>query len=263
MIRPRIGITCDLTQSQFPEEPTERDHHTLMDAYVISVQKSGGIPILLPSMEDEKDALAYLDILDALIISGGGHDIDPEFFGEMRLPECGPPNKKRATFELSICRGALSRDMPVLGICGGMQVLGVAAGGTLVQDIATQVENAVPHIPEDPETVTYMFHPVNVMPSTTLEETIGSGPHTVNSHHHQSIKDIGSRMRLAAQSEDGVVEAIECASCRFFLGVQWHPESMAAYGYGDSGTSDHLFARLIAEARDYALDVGARRFELA
>jgi putative glutamine amidotransferase len=262
MIRPRIGITCDLNKREFPEEPKERDRHCLMDAYVLAVQKSGGLPLLLPSLGGECSALAYLDGLDALIISGGGHDIDPELFGEKRLPECGPPNRKRAEFELSICRGALSRDMPVLGICGGMQVLNVAAGGTLVQDIDTEVKKPLPHRPKNTKKATYTFHPVEIL-SSNLEAIIGSGPHTVNSHHHQTAKDLGSGVRLAARSPDGVIEAIECISHRFVFGVQWHPESMAVYGYGDSVTSEHLFARLIDEARDYALDAGARRFELA
>ena len=233
-----------------------------MDAYVLTVQKSGGLPLLLPSLDNECSALAYLDSLDALIISGGGHDIDPEVFGEKRLPECGPPNSKRAEFELSICRGALSRDMPVLGICGGMQVLNVAAGGTLVQDIDAQWEKPLHHRPKNSKKDTYTFHPVEIL-SSNLEAIIGSGPHTVNSHHHQSVKELGPGMRKAAQSPDGVIEAIECVSHRFILGVQWHPESMAAYEYGDSLTSEHLFARLIDEARDYALDAGVRRYELA
>ncbi|MEE9255777.1 MAG: gamma-glutamyl-gamma-aminobutyrate hydrolase family protein [bacterium] len=262
MIRPRIGITCDLTQRKFPEEPKERDRHSLMDAYVHCITKAGGIPILLPSMEDEKDARSLIEMLDALVISGGGHDIDPELYGERHQPECGPPNAKRAGFELSICRGALSRDMPVLGICGGIQALNVAAGGTLIQDIGTQIDEPLPHIPEDTKKATYTYHPIEVL-SSNLEATIGSGPYTVNSHHHQSVKDLGSGMRVAAQSPDGVIEAIECASCRFVLGVQWHPESMAAYGYGDSDTSEHIFARLIDEAREFATDAGARRFELA
>ncbi|HBK81425.1 MAG TPA: hypothetical protein DDZ83_17455 [Nitrospinae bacterium] len=262
MIRPRIGITCNLTKRRFPEEPFERDRHSLMDAYVHAISKAGGVPILLPSMEEEKDALSLIEVMDALVISGGGHDIDPEIFGEMRRPECGPPNAKRAGFELSICRGALSRDLPVLGICGGMQVLNVAAGGTLVQDIATQIDNPLVHLPEDTEKDTYTFHSIEAL-SSNLEATIGSGPHTVNSHHHQSVKDLGAGMRVAAKGADGVVEAIECVSCRFVLGVQWHPESMAAYGYGDSATSEHIFARLIGEARDFATDTGTRRFELA
>lgn len=262
MIRPRIGVTCDLNQRKFPEEPQERDRHTLMDAYVKAITKAGGVPILLPSLEDENDALALIDVFDALVISGGGHDIEPELFGERRIPECGPPNRKRDKFELSLCRGALSRDLPVLGICGGMQAVNVAAGGTLVQDIEAQLENPLPHIPKNPKKETYTYHPIEVL-SSSLAATIGAGPYNVNSHHHQSVKDLGAGMRIAAEAADGVVEAIECASCRFVLGVQWHPESMSAYGYGDSEASDHIFARLIDEAREFAKDVGARRFELA
>jgi putative glutamine amidotransferase len=262
MIRPRIGVTCDLNQRVFPEEPVERDRHTLMDAYVQAITKAGGIPILLPSLEYENDAFALIDVFDAVIISGGGHDIDPGLFGERRIPECGPANGRRANFELSLCRGALSRDLPILGICGGMQAINVAAGGTLVQDIAAQFEDPLPHIPNDTKKETYTYHPIEVF-SSSLEATIGSGPYNVNSHHHQSVKDLGSGMRIAAETADGVVEAIECASCRFVLGVQWHPESMSAYGYGDSEASDHIFARLIDEAREFAKNSGARRFELA
>jgi putative glutamine amidotransferase len=152
--------------------------------------------------------------------------------------------------------------MPVLGICGGMQVLNVAAGGTLIQDIHQQVGKSLAHLPKDTKKATYTYHSVEVL-SSNLEAIIGSGPHIVNSHHHQSVKDLGSGMRMAAQTEDGVIEAIECISHRFVLGVQWHPESMAVYGYGDNLTSEHLFARLIDEAREYAMDVGARRYELA
>ncbi len=260
MSRPRIGVTCDLTQREFPEAPKRRDRHVLMNAYIEAVLKAGGIPLLLPSVEEEADALAFLEGLDALVISGGDHDLDPELYGEKRMPQCGPLNPKRGNFELRLCRGALACDMPILGICGGMQVVNVAAGGTLIQDIAAQVKNALPHRPAG-KGATYTYHPVEILPSL-LEETIGAGPHTVNSHHHQSVKALGPGMRLSAQSPDGVVEAIECASCRFVVGVQWHPESMSAYGLGDSLAAEHIFARLVGEARDYALEAGARRSEV-
>ncbi|MBI3127115.1 MAG: gamma-glutamyl-gamma-aminobutyrate hydrolase family protein [Candidatus Tectomicrobia bacterium] len=258
MSRPRIGITCDINQREFPDEPRMRDRHYLMDAYIQAVLKSGGVPLLLPAVTEEADALAFLDGIDALIISGGGHDIRPETYGEKRLPHCGPLNPKREEFELAVCRGALSCDMPILGICGGMQVINVATGGTLVQDISAEVRGALPHRPG--RGATYTFHPIEILPSF-LEETLGGGPHLVNSHHHQSVKEVGPGMRVTARSADGVIEAIECASCRFVMGVQWHPESMSAYGLGDSVSAEHLFARLLDEARDYALEAGAYQSE--
>ncbi|MEK6709783.1 MAG: gamma-glutamyl-gamma-aminobutyrate hydrolase family protein [Nitrospinota bacterium] len=258
MSRPRIGVTCDLNQREFPEEPRMRDRHYVMDAYVQAVLKSGGVPLLLPSVSGETDAMAFLDGIDALIITGGGHDIRPEAYGAKRLAHCGPANPKREAFELALCRCSLACDMPILGVCGGMQVLNVATGGTLVQDIGAEIKGALPH--RSGKSATYVFHPVEVL-SSFLEETIGPGPHLVNSHHHQSVKEVGPGMRVSAASADGVVEAIECASCRFVMGVQWHPESMAAYGLGDSLSAEHLFARLLDEARDYAVEAEARRTE--
>lgn len=258
MSRPRIGVTCDLNQREFPDEPRARDRHYLMDAYIQAVLKAGGIPLLLPSVAEETDTLAFLDGIDALIISGGGHDIRPEAYGARRLPHCGPANPKREDFELGLCRGALACDMPILGVCGGMQVINVATGGTLIQDIASEVKGALAHKPG--KGATYAFHPVGILPSF-LEETVGPGPHVVTSHHHQAVKEVGPGMRVSARSPDGVVEAIECASCRFVMGVEWHPESMAAYGLGDSLCAEHLFARLLDEARDYAVEGVARRGE--
>ena len=260
MSRPRVGITCDLSRRDFPEPPHQRDRHVLMDAYVEAVRKAGGVPLLLPAV-DESDALSFLEGIDALIISGGGHDLDPETFGEKRLPECGPDNPRRGGFELALSRAALGRDIPQLGICGGMQVLNVAAGGTLFQDISAQVPGALPHKPEDEKKATYAFHEVEVL-SSHLEEIIGPGPHQVNSAHHQSVKDLAPGMRLAARSADGVVEAIEGPSHRFVLGVQWHPESMTVHGYGESRRAAHLFARLVDEARIFALEADARRGEV-
>lgn len=262
MPRPRIGITCDLTQRNFPEEPTLRDRHVLMDGYVDVVMKAGGVPMLLPVLSDESGTLAFLDSLDALIISGGGHDLDPRTYGEKRRPSCGPPSIKREEFELAICRSAMSRDIPVLGICGGMQVINVAAGGSLIQDISDQVKSPLPHSPKNEKKATYTFHDVKIFPSR-LEETIGTGIHHVNSAHHQSVKELGPGISVVAQSEDGVIEAIESSSHRFVLGVQWHPESMAAYGYGEGTKAEHLFARFVDEARAYDIETGVRRQQAA
>ena len=256
MTRPRIGITCDLSEKKAADEPRKRDLHLLKGAYVESVRKAGGIPLLLPSLDDHLAALSYLDAVDALIISGGGHDIDPRLYGEKIRPGCGRLNPKRSEFEIAICREALSRDMPLLGICGGIQVLNVAAGGTLIQDTRSEVKHSLPHRPPD-EKASYTFHEIDVFPSC-LEETIGAGPHTVNSSHHQAVRELAPGFRLTARSADGIVEGIESNSHCFVLGVQWHPEAMSAYGLGHAVTAEHLLARLIDEAGDHARDPAGR-----
>ncbi len=250
MLRPRIGITCDVGKRNFPEAPRVRPRHVLMDAYVEAVIKAGGVPLLLPAAEDARTCAAAVGGVDGLIISGGGHDIDPTLYGEERLLECGPTNPRRETAEMAACRDAISRDMPVLGICGGMQVVNIAAGGALYQDIPSQVAGALTHRPENAEESTYAFHEIEIGDSI-LAEILGSASR-VNSHHHQSAREVGTGVRVSARAADGVIEAIECPAHQFVLGVQWHPESMSAYGYADRKGAEHLFARLIHEARAFA-----------
>ena len=189
MKRPRIGITCDVGKRNYPEEPKVRPRHVLMDAYVESVIKAGGAPLLLPAVEDEQASVSLILGIDGLIISGGGHDIDPMLYGEERLPECSPTNPKRETAEMAACRGAMSRDMPVLGICGGMQVINIAAGGTLYQDIPSQVAGALTHRPRNTDENTYTFHEIEIGESI-LGEVLGASS-VVNSHHHQSAREVG------------------------------------------------------------------------
>ena len=250
MKRPRIGITCDVGKRNFPEEPKVRPRHVLMDAYVESVIKAGGAPLLLPAVEDEQASVSLLLGIDGLIISGGGHDIDPMLYGEERLPECSPTNPQRETAEMAACRGAMSRDMPVLGICGGMQVINIAAGGTLYQDIPSQVPDALTHRPENTDENTYTFHEIEIGDSI-LGEVLGASS-VVNSHHHQSAREVGPGVRVSAKTEDGVIEAIESPSHQFVVGVQWHPESMSAYGYADMDGAAQLFSRFVDEARIYS-----------
>ncbi len=250
MRRPRIGITCDLGERRFPEEPRARPRHVLMDAYVEAVLKAGGAPLLLPSVEEGSAVAAALEGLDALVISGGGHDIDPARYGEERLPACGPANPRREASELAACRAAMARDMPVLGICGGMQVLNVTAGGALWQDVPSQMGEAVAHRPENARESTYTFHEVEIE-GAMLGEIIGSES-VVNSHHHQGARATGPGVSVAARAADGLVEAIECPQHRFVVGVQWHPEAMSAYGYADTEGAARLFSRFVEEARAFA-----------
>ena len=177
MRKPRIGISCDLSKRSFPDKPRKRDRHVLMDAYILSIIKSGGVPFLLPSITEENLIRDFIQSLDGLLVSGGAHDIDPLIYDEDRHAKSAPSNAKRLTdFEGT-----------VLGICGGMQAINVAAGGTLFQDIPSFFDNSIQHQPD--EESTFSFHKIEIKPSN-LKELFGSSSELVNSNHHQSLKKV-------------------------------------------------------------------------
>ncbi len=191
--------------------------YCLREAYVYSVREAGGVPLILPALDDPALIENYLDICDAFILSGGG-DIDPFYWGEVPAIGLGEINPLRDSFELMLARRLLLRDMPVLGICRGCQLLSVASGGKLVQDITTGMchkQNAPRHYP---------FHDIVVYEKTLLSGILGSYEIRVNSFHHQAVKEAGVGMRVSALAPDGTIEAIEGIDRKFWLGVQWHPE---------------------------------------
>jgi putative glutamine amidotransferase len=232
--RPAVGITIGYS---------EKTHEIflLQDDYVRSVEKAGGLPLVFAPGQPE-DAGAFLDRVDALVLTGGA-DVDPAHYDEQRHETVTSVIPERDAFELALCREALRRDLPILAICRGHQVLNVATGGTLVQDIPSQLPGAGSHDPEKEcwETA----HEVLVLPGTRLREILGSERVAVNSFHHQAVKDLGQGLVLAAQAvDDGVVEGIEMPDRRFVLGVQWHPEA-----FWDHAPHDPLFAALVHAAR--------------
>lgn len=157
---------------------------------------------------------------DGLLISGG-EDIYPARYGEETLPACGAVNKARDRFELALLAEAERREMPVFGICRGAQILNVFCGGTLIQDIPSQL--SLPNELHSPGSYN-TTHPISILPGTRLAAILGAGAHFVNSSHHQSVKV--SPLTIAARDENGVTEAIESVGERFVVGVQWHPERM-------------------------------------
>ncbi|MED5578831.1 MAG: gamma-glutamyl-gamma-aminobutyrate hydrolase family protein [Nitrospinota bacterium] len=253
MPRPRIGISCDLNKRTFPEKPKERDRHVLMDAYILSIIKSGGVPFLLPSMTEENLTSDFVKNLDGLVVSGGGHDIDPLSYDEERHAKCAPSNAKRENFEISLIKEAMKLDMPILGICGGMQAINVAAGGTLFQDIPSFFDNSIQHKPD--EESTYSFHTIKIK-SSMLEEIFSSSSELVNSHHHQSVKKVPESFRVNAFSSDGVIEGIESIENSFVLGVQWHPESLFSYMEDNFSHSKKLFSFFVDFSCSYAKKKG-------
>jgi putative glutamine amidotransferase len=178
------------------------------------------LPILLP--HDPDAAAEYLDRIDGLVVTGGGFDVDPSLFGDAMRHPTVKTKDRRTAFELAATRGALARDMPVLGICGGQQLLNVALGGTLIQDIPEEVPNCIAHRQPNPRDEP--GHTVRVVAGTLLRRIAGVDSLGVNSAHHQAVKVAGPGLIIDAIAEDGVVEGIEDPRRRFCLGVQWHPE---------------------------------------
>jgi len=210
--RPRIGLTLD--------RPAEGARYELGLAYVEAVEAAGGLPILLPHAAGL--ATEQLALLDGLVLSGGAFDIPPELYGEARRPACGRLDPERTAAELALLRGALASGLPVLGICGGMQLMAVAAGGTLYQDLPADA-GLLGH--EQPAPKDAPSHEVEVAPGTRLAALVGAGALAVNSTHHQAVRTLGAGLVASAVGPDGLVEAIERAGPAFALGVQWHPEA--------------------------------------
>jgi len=213
-MRPVVGITLG--------DGDRPGYHGMREDYARSVELSGAIPVVLPSQRPE-DAAALLDRLDGLLLSGG-IDVDPSLYGRPRHPKLGRVDRRRDDFELALTREALARDLPILAICRGHQVLNVATGGTLLQDIPSELKGAVTH--DAPGRRTRRSHAIDVDPASKLGEILGGGPLAVNSFHHQAVDRLGRGLSPAGRCpEDGVVEALEAADRRFVVAVQWHPES--------------------------------------
>lgn len=217
----RVLVTTDRADGVgFAESPRvrpRRDHVVLKEAVIEAVRAAGGVPLLLPPGEAE--LAQALDVVQAVVITGGDFDIHPRHFGEAAHPRLGKVDDKRTDTELALARLCLERDVPVLGLCGGMQALAVACGGTLWQDLDSQLEGVGEH--QQPTDPAQGWHRLEVEPGQ-LRSWLGRHP-VVNSTHHQAVRQAGD-CRVSARAEDGVVEAIELPNHRFCVGVQWHPE---------------------------------------
>jgi putative glutamine amidotransferase len=230
--KPVVGITTYLTRAAFGA--WDLDAALVPAEYVRAVTRAGGVPLLVPPGGDVAETL---DRLDAVIFSGGS-DLDPELYGEEAHAETTGIVRERDDFELGLMQEALARDMPILAICRGSQVLNVALGGDLEQHVPDRVGTNV-----HKETAgVFAEHDVEVLPQTRLSAILGDR-HDVKSHHHQGFGDLGSGLREAARAPDGTVEALEDPTRRFTLGVLWHPEA---------GEDLALFESLVREAGEYA-----------
>jgi len=231
-MKPLIGITTYITSARFGswEEVTS----LVPQDYVRAIEHAGGRPLLVPPSEEGIEET--LDAFDGVIFSGGS-DLDPEMYGQEAHPETYGIVEQRDRAELALLEAALARDMPVLAICRGSQVLNVALGGDLVQHLPDVVgDQKHKHTPGE-----YADHEVDVHPETRLGSLLGKRA-PVKSHHHQGFGRLGEGLQEAARADDGTVEALEDPSRRFTIGVLWHPEA---------GDDLRLFEELVAEAERY------------
>lgn len=217
MAKPLIGISLD---SEEPGGYSKFPWYALRQNYCGAVAQAGGIPVALPHCPDL--AQDYLERIQGLIITGGAFDVDPALFGAATRHESVILKSERTRFELAIIRGALDRNMPVLGICGGQQLLNVALGGTLIQHIPDHVPHGLAH--EQPNPRDQPGHDVDLVAGTRLAAIVGQCRIPVNSAHHQAVLDVAPGCVANAFADDGIIEGIEDPNRSFCLGVQWHPE---------------------------------------
>jgi putative glutamine amidotransferase len=221
---PLIGLTLD---ADAPSGFAKSARYSIRENYCGAIAASGGIPICLPHNVNEIAALA--DRLDGLVVTGGAFDIDPSLYGVNTRHATVATKEGRTAFEWSITQAMLERDKPILGICGGEQLLNVMLGGTLIQHIEDEVANG--HIlHEQPNPRHTAGHAVNLARDSLLRRICGTDKLMVNSAHHQAVKTVGPGIVANATADDGVIEGLEDPRKRFCLGVQWHPEFIVDEG---------------------------------
>ncbi len=230
--RPLIGVTLD---AEPPGGWSKWAWYALRTNYMAALAGAGGLPVALP--HDPALAEAYLDRLEALVVTGGAFDIDPAMYGAAERHPTVSLKEERTATEFALLKGALARDLPVLGICGGEQLLAVALGGSLIQHIPDSVPDALEHEHHHPG------HPVTIAADSLLHRIVGTESMAVNSSHHQAVAEAGPSAAVNAVAPDGVVEGIEDTRYRFCLGVQWHPEFLADPG------DRRIFRALVAACR--------------
>jgi putative glutamine amidotransferase len=254
--RPVIGIPTQTLQALEGIPPTLPPSWVMNQRYFLAVTAAGGVPWMVPLLDEDLPTLREIyDRLDGVVLPGGV-DLDPSTYGEALHPRCGQIDPARDVVELQLARWAIQDGKPLLGLCRGIQVINVAMGGTLWQDIESQLPRALKHDywPSAGYGRDYLAHPVELAPASRLRELLERDLLQVNSMHHQAIRELSPALVATAVAPDGVIEGIESSTAdRFLLGVQWHPE---VFEPTDVPTR-RLFRELIAAANGY----GAARRE--
>jgi putative glutamine amidotransferase len=248
--RPIIGVPTQTLQSLGGISTDIPPSWVMSQRYVLAMTEAGAAPFLIPLVDNEALRALY-ESLDAVFLPGGA-DIDPKSYGDNPHPLCDKTDMERDCVELMLAKWAMEDGKPTLGVCRGMQIINLAAGGTLYQDLKDQFEGSIKHdyypYGEQRFDRDYLAHDVLVEPGARLSRFLGSGSVMVNSMHHQGIRTLGSGIRATAVASDGLIEAIEGSNGSYLLGVQWHPEALTAR---DDATRA-LFEDFVAVAREAA-----------
>jgi len=234
---PIIGFTLDYEEKGgYSAMP----FYAIRENYLTSISSLGAIPLPLP--HEPEYVSQYSELIDGLVITGGAFDVSPELYGETQIHASTTLKAKRTQFEYAMCQEALRLDKPILGICGGQQLLNVILGGTLIQHIPDTIPHSLAH--EQPNPRTEAGHNVQIVENTLLHRIMNTLEAPVNSAHHQAVASTGNDVIVNAYAPDGVIEGIESRKHRFCLGVQWHPE------YHISAGDTAIFEAFIVACRD-------------
>jgi putative glutamine amidotransferase len=240
--RPKIGITLSETGGADTYRwPSRRRFDYIKREYYEAILVADGIPVLLANTDPPSALDVIVDELHGILLTGGG-DLHPQFYNQAPLNEIADPTTTRDNFEMALISRVLERNLPILAICRGHQMLNVALGGTLSQDLSCLPFKAQPHA--DPQQTGKIFHDVTIDPESRLFAVIGEEMIQTNSSHHQVVDRLGQGLKAVAFAPDGVIEAIEHTGREFVIGVQWHPEGIAEREH-----SRKLFRSLVENAR--------------
>lgn len=236
MSKPFIGLT--------PSHDLKSDDLAMRHTYLDAIAHAGGIPVVLPLKATREDLSAIAEELDGIVFIGGP-DIHPSRFGEETHANCGNASLIRDALELNLLSITMEQKKPILGICRGIQLLNVALGGTLYQDLPAQWKEDFPIAHEQPFHGSVTCHSIDVVPDTLLSAIVGEEKIQVNSFHHQAVKDVAPALKVCGYAPNHLIEAVELPDYPFFLGVQWHPE----YLFSVNAAAEKLFAAFIDACR--------------
>ncbi|MCR5357995.1 MAG: gamma-glutamyl-gamma-aminobutyrate hydrolase family protein [Lachnospiraceae bacterium] len=234
-MKPIIGVV--------PLIDEQKESFWMLPGYMDGITMAGGIPIILPLTNDKEEISQLLDTVQGILLTGG-HDVDPSLYEETPIPECGAISRERDSMESELLKQALERDMPILGICRGIQFLNAYLGGTLYQDLTTQRPSDTEHHQSPPYDVP--VHSVMVMEDSSLFRILNVRSLYVNSYHHQAIKQKADSLKTMAVSEDGIIEGVEMEGKRFVWALQWHPE----FSYKTDDNSRKIFMEFVRNCFD-------------